>query len=105
MSYVSVFATFPSDRQCGYDSALLALALMGDENQLDGTQHYDYTKFVLGVSGKSLDIVAASVGDNCSYSQSFSRCVGLFFVGYHSHQYNLAVDDILKKHAHLVDDV
>lgn len=101
--YVGVLATFPSEKPCGFDSKLLALAPMGNEDSQNADDHFEFLEFVLGVFGKSFSNVAVLIGDNCNTNRAFSRRVGPIFVGCHSHRYNLALKDIMLGHKSSID--
>lgn len=103
--YVSVFASFPAVNACGYESVLLALAPMGEEDSHTADEHYSFLKFVLSVYGKTIENVVALVGDNENTNRAFGRRVGPTFVGCHSHRFNLAVRDVLADHKALIGKV
>lgn len=52
--YDSVFATCQSDQPAGYDSVLLELTPMEDEDSLDANKHFELLQFIFQVFGESI---------------------------------------------------
>lgn len=103
--YVGFFATYPAENELGFRKHLLGLSPMGDEDSLDASEHYDYVEYVLGVHGKKFNNVVAIICDNTSTNKAFVRRVGSFFLGCHSHRFNLAMTDILSGYSDAIDKV
>ena len=103
--FVSVFATFPSSADCGYDRCLLAMSPMDNETSNSSHEHHEFLKYVLSVYNKGLSNVVALVGDNASTNRDFGRLVGPCFVGCHSHRFHLAVKNMLVQHEDLLSNV
>lgn len=93
---MAIFATYPSNQPCGYDSLLLALARTGDEGSLNADDHFDFVRFVLSVFAKFLDNVDALIGDYCSTSKAFARRLEPHFVRCYKHRYNLAKKNLIQ---------
>lgn len=103
--FVAIYATFPKANDSGFEEVLLGLSPMENEESQDANEHYDFVKFVLSVFGKTMDNVVALIGDNTSTNKAFARCLGPFFVGCHSHRYNLAMKDILEEYEEVIEKV
>lgn len=102
---MAVFATFPASNPSGYESVLLALALMGCEESLTAEDHYIFLKFMLSVQGKKIDSVVALVGNNENINKALGCRVGPAIVGSHSQRLNPDVKDILAEYSKVVNKV
>lgn len=60
---MSAFATFSADRFCGFDSVLLAMEPMKDDDSLSAGEHYEFLKFILSHYEKIIENVTALVND------------------------------------------
>lgn len=73
-------------------TVLLWCSPMENEEVHKVNEHYEFLVFVIYVFGKDMCNVVAVVGDNCT-SREMSRRILLSFVGFHSHHFNLYVQD------------
>lgn len=98
-----VFRTYPAKIDLGYDKVFLALSSMKNEEVLDANEHFKFLEFVLSVFKKKMANIFAVIGDNCSTNRSIFSSIGLKFVGFHSHCFNLCVQDVIEQSQHVVD--
>lgn len=74
---VSIFATYPSEQTSWYDSVVLPLSQMGEEDSQTTKEDFQFVRSVLGVFKKSWKNVAAFVNNHFSTIKAFGRPLGL----------------------------
>jgi len=101
--FLGVYATFPSRSPTGYSKILLGFSPFESEQSTNADAHIDYFEFVLKLFDKEFSNVTAIVGDNCSVNHSIATKIGHVsntgFIGCASHRYNLALKNLITKHA------
>lgn len=86
---VSLCAAFPAINGEGYDRIQLAMPLKGKKDLQRSDAHFKFIFFVVAeVTERLMQNVAAIAGDNPNTSLALSQ---KFFVGRHSHRFNLAI--------------
>lgn len=70
-----------------------------------GKEHLAVCVFDLHVHDEKLGNFAALIGNYTSTNRTFSIMVGPYFVGCHSHRFNLAVKDILDGKKDQIDKI
>ena len=103
--YLSIFATWGSNEETGYEVALLGLSPLENEETLSAVEHENYITYVLNLFGKSAENVACVIADNNNTNKAVADAMGASFIGCASHRFNLAVQDIIEIHATVVDKV
>lgn len=103
--YVVIFATYLYVKPPGYDSVLLALSSLDNEESEKADEHYAFMKFVLSVFGKKMEDIVAIMGEKCSTNKALPTSVGCGFSGCCSHRFNLAVTPLMEEHSGVVVSV
>lgn len=71
--YIAIFETYPSTKPCVFDSVLLSIAPMVEEDLLAADDHYEFLHFLLSVYDKTMEKVVALIGDNANTNRAFVR--------------------------------
>ncbi len=100
--YLGVFASFPSNNTCRYETRLLALFPPGDEFYLDADEHYCFLTNILGFYRKTWDNVLCLIGDNVNTNKSSSNKTGVPIFDCGRHRFNLVVRDVLQEEEKLI---
>jgi len=103
--YVALYASFSSNNDLGFSTALLSFAPLDTETSQSAKAHQKYIEYVLNLYGKSMSNVAAIVGDNCNTNRALAKLCMVGFVGCASHRYNLAYKDLLTPQKDIIEKV
>lgn len=61
-------------------------------------EHEKFRSFVLSVFQKTLSNIVCIVADNSPTNKALSDLLGCVFIGFHSHRYNLAMNNFLSEY-------
>lgn len=76
-----------------------------DEQSQDSNHHLEYVSFVLDLYGKQLQDAICLIGDNCFKNRAFSDKADLHHIGWASHRFYRAVEDISEDSNNVVENV
>lgn len=105
MHFVGVYWTLPSDHERGYDKNFFP-ALRWSTRKL-------WCQWALQISSNNfrhfwntrINFLVAVVSGNFTINLSIPCQISIPFIGFHSHWYNLAIQDILAEHHHVTRNV
>jgi len=60
---------------------------------------------VLSVFNEPVHNIVSIVGDNCNTNRNMAKLLGKWVVGCHSHQFNLAVHDMMNEYSRMISIV
>lgn len=69
--YVAIRATFSVEDPCGYNSVLLGVAPIGDEDFQSAVEHFMFLKLVLSVYSRTLEQVVELLHNNATTNHAF----------------------------------
>lgn len=90
--YLCVYATFSAHNEIGFESFLLGVTPLSEEDSHSAEVQKETVQFVLDVFEKCKENVVL-IGDNCATNRLLANLISCGFVGCASHRYNLAVKD------------
>ena len=103
--YLCVFAKFPSRKNRGYESRLLALSPLEDETSLSADEHIEFLSYVLGLYTKSWENIVCLIADNVNTNKSISTKTKKPMIGFASYRFNFAVRNILHQEDELITKI
>ena len=71
--YFSIFASFSSDCERGYQTRLLTISPIIDESHLGAKEHINFLSYILKLFHKTWNDVVSIVSDNCSTNKSIAN--------------------------------
>lgn len=105
VQYVLLFATYPSEDDRGYSTAMFGFSPFENEDRQDAAEYISFANFVRSVFGKSICNVTAFTGDNCKVKKAFCRKIGVPLLGCASYRFCPAVSEILSVNSEIVNVV
>lgn len=89
-----------------YETIFLALTPLDDETSLDTKGHFEMVEFVLSeIFRKTLSKCVALIGDNISTKKAVATLLRFGFVDCASHQFNLAVKQLVSDYRSVVHSI